>query len=159
MRNESAADFLELLKEWEKLCKRYKVNDAERKVSLRPKRTEEEKTQVKSLADDIPPNEYEVARVVDICYGDPSETGKRGLYFKVRDLMPTCPICICEAFYASRFTFVAKYAFSWGTLEVFKNPVDCLHVFFARGKHILTDNADSEGFVKSSLGKIDELPY
>lgn len=27
--------------------------------------------------------EYEVERLVDICYGDPNDTGKRGLKFKV----------------------------------------------------------------------------
>lgn len=27
--------------------------------------------------------EYEVDKLVDICYGDPTETGKRGLKFKV----------------------------------------------------------------------------
>ncbi|XP_028783969.1 DNA (cytosine-5)-methyltransferase CMT2 [Neltuma alba] len=83
VRNESAEEFLELLKEWEKLCKRYKVNDAERTVLLRSTRSEE-KMQRDSQADSIPPDELEVSRLVDICYGDPSETGKRGLYFKVR---------------------------------------------------------------------------
>lgn len=29
------------------------------------------------------PDEYEVSRLVDICYGDPSESGERGLKFKV----------------------------------------------------------------------------
>lgn len=28
--------------------------------------------------------EYEVARLIDICYGDPSNKGKRGLKFKVQ---------------------------------------------------------------------------
>lgn len=27
--------------------------------------------------------EYEVEKLVDICYGDPSDTGERGLKFKV----------------------------------------------------------------------------
>lgn len=27
--------------------------------------------------------EYEVARLIDICYGDPCDTGKRGINFKV----------------------------------------------------------------------------
>lgn len=32
---------------------------------------------------EVPRGEYEVGGLVDICYGDPSETGKRGLKFKV----------------------------------------------------------------------------
>lgn len=38
-----------------------------------------------SLSDtDVAPGEYEVSSLVDICYGDPSETGQHGLKFKVR---------------------------------------------------------------------------
>ncbi|KAK4261514.1 hypothetical protein QN277_004501 [Acacia crassicarpa] len=83
VRKESAEDFLQLLKEWEKLCKRYKVNDVEKTVLLRSERPEKKKHS-DPQADDIPPDEFEVSRLVDICYGDPSEAGKRGLYFKVR---------------------------------------------------------------------------
>ncbi|CAL0330829.1 unnamed protein product [Lupinus luteus] len=85
VRNESAEDFLELLKEWEKLCKRYKVSDAERKLPLRKRKSlEGAKEQVISQGhDDIPDDELEVSRFVDICYGDPNETKKRGLYLKV----------------------------------------------------------------------------
>lgn len=32
---------------------------------------------------DVLPGEFEVASLVDICYGDIDETGKRGLKFKV----------------------------------------------------------------------------
>lgn len=38
-------------------------------------------------ADEIPTDEYEVSRLVDICFGDPNETGKRGLNFKVKDVL------------------------------------------------------------------------
>ena len=85
MRNESAEDFLELLKEWEKLCKRYKVNGAEK---IGPKRSEE-KMQSKPQADHIPPDEFEVSKLLDICYCDPNETGTRGMYFKVINLVST----------------------------------------------------------------------
>ncbi|KAI4327996.1 hypothetical protein L6164_020396 [Bauhinia variegata] len=81
--NESAEEFLELLKEWEKLCRRHKVSDVERGHLLRLNSTEEEKEQDNSDSDNIPDGEYEVSRLVDICYGDPSEAGRRGLYFKV----------------------------------------------------------------------------
>lgn len=30
--------------------------------------------------------EYEVSHLVDICYGDPDERGKRGLHFKVHEV-------------------------------------------------------------------------
>ncbi|KAE9607860.1 putative DNA (cytosine-5-)-methyltransferase [Lupinus albus] len=85
VRNESAEDFLELLKEWEKLCKRYKVSDAERKLSLRKRKSlEVGKEQVNSQGhNDISDDELEVSKFVDICYGDPNETRKRGLYLKV----------------------------------------------------------------------------
>ncbi|KAL1370753.1 DNA (cytosine-5)-methyltransferase CMT2 isoform X2 [Arachis hypogaea] len=84
VRNELAEDFLELLKEWEKLCKRFKGNDTERILPLRSKGSEGVKKQVDSLAHDLPADEYEVSRIVDICYGDPNETGKCNLYLKVR---------------------------------------------------------------------------
>ncbi|MED6206235.1 hypothetical protein PIB30_024827 [Stylosanthes scabra] len=80
VRNELSEDFLELLKGWEKLCKRYKGNDTKRTLPLRSRGSE----QVDSLDHDIPADEYEVSRIVDICYGDPSETGKHNLYLKVR---------------------------------------------------------------------------
>lgn len=86
MRNESAEDFLQLLKEWEKLCKRYNVGDIERKTPMRS-RSSGEKKQVNSQADDSSDDELEVSRLVDICYGDPSKTGKHSLYLKVINLI------------------------------------------------------------------------
>lgn len=124
VRNEAAEDFLELVKEWQKLCKRFAVNIVEREnkqrsMSQRVTRNSENspsitrnsvdspkvtgnsvdsprvtrsnvnsprvtRNSVNSPRDvDIPPGEYEVARIVDICYGDPNESGKRGLNFKV----------------------------------------------------------------------------
>ncbi|CAJ2636066.1 unnamed protein product [Trifolium pratense] len=84
VRNESAEDFLQLLKEWEKLCKRYNVGDTEKKTPLRS-RNSGEKKQVNSHARDISDSDddFEVSRLVDICYGDPDKTGKRSLYLKV----------------------------------------------------------------------------
>ncbi|BAT75263.1 hypothetical protein LR48_Vigan01g165500 [Vigna angularis] len=79
VRNESAEDFLELLKEWEKLCKRYNATVAERKLSCRSKYPETTKQEVHDVSD----HEFEVSKLIDICFGDPKETGNRGLYFKV----------------------------------------------------------------------------
>ncbi|KAF9624114.1 hypothetical protein IFM89_008052, partial [Coptis chinensis] len=81
MRNESAEDFLDLLKEWEKLCKRYAVGTAEK---TRKSSSRAGNTKIDSHGDQkIPSGEYEVSRIVDICYGDPSEIGKRGLRLKI----------------------------------------------------------------------------
>jgi len=86
VRNESAEDFLQLLKEWEKLCKRYNVGDTKNKTPLRS-RNSGGKKQVNSKADDSSDDDFEVSRIVDICYGDPSKTGKHGLYLKVINLI------------------------------------------------------------------------
>ncbi|KAL5550863.1 hypothetical protein UlMin_001039 [Ulmus minor] len=79
VRNEAAEDFLDLLKEWEKLCKLYKSDDFERTRSTRSGASSSVKSD-----DDSSDEEFEVSKLVDICYGDPNGTDKRGLYFKVR---------------------------------------------------------------------------
>ena len=84
MRNETAEDFLDLLKEWEVLCEHYAVNRAERKsqtrsnVSRTSKSNEDFPHDIKVATDEL-----EVLKLVDFCYGDPTETGKRRLRFKV----------------------------------------------------------------------------
>ncbi|KAL5724632.1 DNA (cytosine-5-)-methyltransferase [Ranunculus cassubicifolius] len=83
IRNESADDFLDLLKEWEKLCKKHGVGTAVKTPKSKVRVGGEVDTKVYSH-DEIPSGEYEVSSIVDICYGDPSEIGKRGLRFKVR---------------------------------------------------------------------------
>ncbi|KAK3004967.1 hypothetical protein RJ639_018409 [Escallonia herrerae] len=84
VRNESAEDFLDLLKEWDKLCQRYAPRDVN---------TLERNSRVMRVADkdadsktnyQIPKGEYEVASLVDICYGITSETSTRRLKFRVR---------------------------------------------------------------------------
>ncbi|XP_027346468.1 DNA (cytosine-5)-methyltransferase CMT2 [Abrus precatorius] len=82
VRNESAEDFLELLKEWGKLCKRYNADNAERSLPLRSNSSGAKK-QVNSESCHELAGEFEVSRLVDICYGDPNETGKRDLHLKV----------------------------------------------------------------------------
>ncbi|OWM68526.1 hypothetical protein CDL15_Pgr023491 [Punica granatum] len=85
VRNEVAEDFLQLLKEWEKLCKRYAVNKTEVTRIVRSKDREVAQGNESTINDvEVPRGEYEVGSLVDICYGDPSETGKCGLKFKVR---------------------------------------------------------------------------
>ncbi|GMH28180.1 hypothetical protein Nepgr_030023 [Nepenthes gracilis] len=84
IRNESAEDFLNLLKEWNKLCKRYAANDGKvTSSSPRVLRGAQKLTNSKNR-NAVPSDEYEVASIVDICYGDPCDSGKCGLYFQVR---------------------------------------------------------------------------
>ncbi|KAL2551141.1 DNA (cytosine-5)-methyltransferase CMT2 [Forsythia ovata] len=84
VRNESANDFLELLRRWEELCKSY-VCDLDRSLEFELEDIEEGDGNINSQLDkEVSSEEYEVSCLVDICYGDPGERGKRGLHFKVR---------------------------------------------------------------------------
>ena len=76
----SLEDFLKLLKEWDNLCRQYEVDNVKRKYSSRS-----ETSRVPNHDDEIGTGEYEVSRIIDICYGDPNKTGKRGINFKVKD--------------------------------------------------------------------------
>ncbi|KAM7252040.1 hypothetical protein ACFE04_023923 [Oxalis oulophora] len=78
IRNESAEDFLDLLKAWDRLCKQYSVNDCMK--TSKSIRGVKSKSKVNN---EIPPGEYEVESLVNICFGDPTDTGKRGLKFLV----------------------------------------------------------------------------
>lgn len=80
VRNETAEDFLELLKGWEKLCQWCVFSNLDRTAEdiTEVKNNEYSTSDVKSRA-----GEYEVQRLVDICYGDTGRRGKRGLKFKV----------------------------------------------------------------------------
>ncbi|KAG6526584.1 hypothetical protein ZIOFF_016575 [Zingiber officinale] len=80
VRNEKADDFLALLIEWEKLCTNYCV--------LRNQSLNEEESDSNDSDDEFedsnPPNgeEFEVEKLVGICYGDPNNIGKVGIKFK-----------------------------------------------------------------------------
>lgn len=83
VRHITAEDFLQLLKEWEKLCKKYVFNDHD----IKTKSDDDKKSKINESSvedDEVAPGEYEVSSLVDICYGDPSSTGQDGLKFKVR---------------------------------------------------------------------------
>ncbi|KFK23822.1 hypothetical protein AALP_AAs64753U000100, partial [Arabis alpina] len=83
VRNDAAGDFLLLLKEWYKLCKRYVFsNDKTTDTSGSVNSTRETSESSSSSADDSESEEYEVEKLVDICYGDPDKTGNNGLKFK-----------------------------------------------------------------------------
>uniref|UniRef100_J3M520 DNA (cytosine-5-)-methyltransferase n=2 Tax=Oryza brachyantha TaxID=4533 RepID=J3M520_ORYBR len=80
VRNETVDDFLELLKEWEKLCKTYvKHSNAKARVDSTIETNDETPD-----CSTVPPDEFEVWKIVDICFGDPNKVRKHGLYFKVR---------------------------------------------------------------------------
>lgn len=72
------------MKGWEKLCQWYVLSNLDTTHECRAEDTTEVKineyspSDVKSRA-----GEYEVLRLVDICYGDTGKRGKRGLKFKV----------------------------------------------------------------------------
>ncbi|KAK2972840.1 hypothetical protein RJ640_028368 [Escallonia rubra] len=84
VRNESAEDFLDLLKEWDKLCKRYAPRDVNtRERNSRVMRVADKDADSKTNYQN-PMGEYEVASLVDICYGITSETSTRRLKFRVR---------------------------------------------------------------------------
>ncbi|KAH9606515.1 hypothetical protein KSS87_018905 [Heliosperma pusillum] len=85
VRNEAAEDFLELLKHWEKLCKKFVKEDTESQfppAEVLPDLSEN-KTDAHSDSDEAP-EELEVSSLVDICYGRADGSEKQELKFKVR---------------------------------------------------------------------------
>ncbi|KAI5675160.1 hypothetical protein M9H77_06110 [Catharanthus roseus] len=86
-RNESAENFLALLKEWERLCVSYSLFESN--VARHPfvrLTTEEEGDDEEEDDGSEGENDsevFEVDEVLDICYGDPKESGSVGLYFKI----------------------------------------------------------------------------
>ncbi|KAL9225077.1 hypothetical protein vseg_001043 [Gypsophila vaccaria] len=90
IRNEPAEDFLHLLKEWDKLCKQYVGEAGNKTISSSRTRTQsksklQSQRTVNSKSKKADSSvEFEVANLVDICYGDPNGSGDSGLYFQVR---------------------------------------------------------------------------
>ncbi|MED6194965.1 hypothetical protein PIB30_033578 [Stylosanthes scabra] len=88
VRNESAENFLSLLKEWEKLCSFFSL--VQSKVGHEQydevfKAGDDDDTGSDEESDDVADGEvFEVFEVLDICYGDPNNKKEQGLYFKVR---------------------------------------------------------------------------
>ncbi|XP_017982027.1 PREDICTED: DNA (cytosine-5)-methyltransferase CMT3 isoform X3 [Theobroma cacao] len=86
VRNESAEDFLALLKEWERLCVLFSLLKSENleKQSFNPFRTEDDGDDDDNEEDDTEGDVFEVEKILAICYGDPKKKGERGLHFQVR---------------------------------------------------------------------------
>ncbi|KAK4404980.1 DNA (cytosine-5)-methyltransferase CMT1 [Sesamum angolense] len=82
VRNEDAEDFFVLLKEWESLCKEFNLLGS-KEVELEPHDIDSDESEVDDCLV-VPSGEFEVEKLIAICYGDPNNVRKRGLHFKVR---------------------------------------------------------------------------
>ncbi|XP_074292605.1 DNA (cytosine-5)-methyltransferase CMT3-like [Silene latifolia] len=87
VRNETVDDFLTLLKEWKRLCASYKLiesGDTHEIVDAMRVEDGEDDAEDESEEEDGDNEEvYEVEQIVGICYGDPKDNNKAGLYLKV----------------------------------------------------------------------------
>ncbi|KAL2540844.1 DNA (cytosine-5)-methyltransferase CMT3 [Abeliophyllum distichum] len=84
VRNESAEDFLNLLKEWEKLCASHLSTETSGPVHEHGDSKSMENDESDDNGDESESEIFEVAEILSICYGDPNKTGKSALYFKIR---------------------------------------------------------------------------
>ncbi|KAL0452931.1 UNVERIFIED_CONTAM: DNA (cytosine-5)-methyltransferase CMT3 [Sesamum latifolium] len=82
VRNEDAEDFFVLLKEWESLCKEFNLVGS-KEVELEPHDIDSDESEVDDCLV-VPSGEFEVEKLIAICYGDPNNVYKRGIHFKVR---------------------------------------------------------------------------
>lgn len=114
------------MKEWDKLCKRYVCNDGDGQttVTLNPENSTKETSESSSSTDDdSEPDEYEVEKLVDICYGDPDKSGESGLKFKVRK-EDVCYSFVVDRLYSLLFTGLRMFFSPFIT-----SKIDILHVF------------------------------
>lgn len=85
MRNEKTEDFLALIQQWDALCRKYVVH---KNNTLEPG-IDMPLNDADDVNEPLPEDIFDVEELLEICYGDPSNTGKNGLWFKVIDLMFT----------------------------------------------------------------------
>lgn len=89
VRNESAEDFLMLLKEWQKLCMQFNLikSDGQQLPYSDLFSVDDGTSNEEGDSDDDDGGSdgevFEVEKVLAICYGDPKEKGDKALYFKV----------------------------------------------------------------------------
>lgn len=86
VRNESADHFLELLREWQKLCLKYCQPDDQKIITrgrapLKVKETPKEEEP--DSDSDVQEGEFEVECLLDIRHVDPTKENESGLEFKV----------------------------------------------------------------------------
>ncbi|CAL5188227.1 unnamed protein product [Lathyrus oleraceus] len=88
VRNEPAEDFLSLLKEWAKLHDEFVLKSSEKTDSNvdADENVKDEPEDIKDEAadDSSDSEEFEVERLLAVCYGDPNSDNKPGVYFKVQ---------------------------------------------------------------------------
>ncbi|KAL1315975.1 DNA (cytosine-5)-methyltransferase 1-like [Arachis hypogaea] len=88
VRNEPAEDFLNLIKAWAKLCEDLKFVGSDRIESSSIMDEDGANDEVddghESSEKPSDSEEFEVERLLAICYGDPNNVKKPGIYFKVR---------------------------------------------------------------------------
>ncbi|KAL6519679.1 hypothetical protein OROHE_017369 [Orobanche hederae] len=89
VRNESAEDFLKLLKEWEKLCAYHlsSENNGSSSKDAELNGEKDDKADDDSEEDDAGADDsevFEVDEILTMCYGDPNKKGKSELHFKIR---------------------------------------------------------------------------
>ncbi|KAK7314403.1 hypothetical protein VNO77_32925 [Canavalia gladiata] len=85
VRNESAENFLSLLKEWHKLCSYFSLvkNMVPHEDYVNLFSEEDDATCNEEESDEDDNEVFEVSEVLAVCYGDPNKEKKQGLYFKV----------------------------------------------------------------------------
>nr|XP_043606096.1 DNA (cytosine-5)-methyltransferase CMT3-like [Erigeron canadensis] len=86
VRNEPAEDFLQLLKVWNSLCRRFSlIGGDDLQPSSNPVRVENDVADDDDAQEDDEDEEvFEVDEILSICYGDPKKIKLPGLYFKIR---------------------------------------------------------------------------
>ncbi|OIV94876.1 hypothetical protein TanjilG_22073 [Lupinus angustifolius] len=89
VRNEPAENFLSLLKAWHKLCGDFKLLGTIRSYPDPDMDDDESNDEVEDLKKEASENqsdseEFEVEKLLAVCYGDPNNVKKSGLHFKVR---------------------------------------------------------------------------
>ncbi|KAI8031049.1 DNA (cytosine-5)-methyltransferase 1 [Camellia lanceoleosa] len=93
VRNEAAEDFLSLLKKWEKLCKKFQLFGSHLSEDSNSEHCEDycifyyldsDEDDDNAHGSTVSPGEFEVGKILAVCYGDPNNVNRCGLYFKVR---------------------------------------------------------------------------
>ncbi|KAI3523188.1 hypothetical protein L1887_01246 [Cichorium endivia] len=84
VRNEAAEDFLCLIKEWEIFCKDFGLLGSYRDENTNMKSEEESDSEENEEKPNPSDDEFEVGKLLAVCYGDPNKVNKKKLHFKVR---------------------------------------------------------------------------
>ncbi|CAN4076084.1 unnamed protein product [Withania somnifera] len=119
VRNEGVENFLELLKRWQELIQLYGCSDFKTSSDAElDKRDQGDNNDDSQDGSDESSEEYEVLKLVDICYGDPNNEGEFGLHFKVR----------WKGYGPSEDT--------WESIENLENCEDSIKDFVRRGQQL-----------------------